>query len=139
MRQDRFAQLQRFLHVSPYDPTEPPDPTQDEIEKMNSEQLRQLNKMWWRKLEPLISTFRANCQAHWIPGSNVSVDEMMIKFYGRLKYTLKMKNKPIKQGFKIWALCEGGYLYSFLFYSRLWKTGELKQHELLTNTGAVVY
>jgi len=106
---------------------------------MNSEQLRQLNKMWWRKLEPLISTFRANCQAHWIPGSNVSVDEMMIKFYGRLKHTLKMKNKPIKQGFKIWALCEGGYLYSFLFYSRLWKTGELKQHELLTNTGAVVY
>jgi len=41
----------------------------------------------------------------------------MIPFSGRSKHTLKMKNKPIKEGFKVWALCDRGYLWDFLFHS----------------------
>ena len=52
---------------------------------------------------------------------------------------MEIKNKPIKQGFKIWALCEGGYLYNFMFCPRFWKTGELEQQKLLIDTGAVLY
>jgi hypothetical protein len=44
-------------------------------------------------------------------GQNVSFDEMMVPFSGRSKHTLKMKNKPILEGFKIWALCDHGYLW----------------------------
>ncbi len=50
-----------------------------------------------------------------------------------------MLNKPIKQGYKMWALCDRGYLFNFLFHSRFWKTGELEKHTLLTDTQSVVY
>jgi hypothetical protein len=43
---------------------------------------------------------------------------MMVPFSGRSQHTLKMKNKPISEGFKVWALCDHGYLWDFLFYSR---------------------
>lgn len=90
-------------------------------------------------MEPLVSIFRANCQSHWLPGSDISVDEMMIRFFGRSKHTQKMLNKPIKKGFKMWASCDRGYLYTFLFHSRFWKTGELEKHPLLPETQSVVY
>jgi len=32
-------------------------------------------------------------------------------------YTIKMSNKPIDEGYKLYALCEKGYTYSFWFYS----------------------
>src|SRR5277367_3600419 len=53
--------------------------------------------------------------ALWI-GQDVSFDEMMVPFSGRSKHTLKMKNKPISEGFKIWALCDHRYLWDFLFF-----------------------
>jgi hypothetical protein len=70
------------------------------------------------KLEPLASLLRTKFQAYVVLGQNVSFDEMMVPFTGRSKHTLKMKNKPISEGFKIWALCDHGYLWDFLFYSR---------------------
>ena len=90
-------------------------------------------------MEPLISMFRENCQKFWKPGSNIAVDEMMVKFHGRSVHTTKMPNKPIKQGFKIWAICDRGYLFNFMFYSRFWKTVELVDHELLTSHQNVVF
>jgi len=48
----------------------------------------------------------------------------MVLFKGRSFHTIKMPNKPIDQGYKIYALCEKGYTYSFLFYS-----GETKNEE----------
>jgi len=41
---------------------------------------------------------------------NVSFDEIMVPFSRRLWYTLKMKNKLISEGFKVWALCDHRYL-----------------------------
>ena len=66
--------------------------------------------VWWHKFEPLISTFREACRSGWTPSSNVSIDEKMIKFQGRSQPTVKMLKKPIKQGYKMWASCERGYL-----------------------------
>jgi hypothetical protein len=83
----RFQQIKRYFHVSP------PITTQ-----------------WHMKLEPLASLLRTKFQAYVVLGQNVSFDEMMVPFAGRSKHTLKMKNKPIKEGFKIWALCDHGYL-----------------------------
>jgi hypothetical protein len=34
-------------------------------------------------------------------GQKISFDEMMVLFAGKSKHTLKMKNKLIKEGFKI--------------------------------------
>jgi len=53
-------------------------------------------------------------QAYVVLGQDVSYDEMMVPLSGRSKHTLKMNNKLIKEGFKIWALCDRGYLWDFL-------------------------
>jgi Transposase IS4 len=97
----RFQQIKRYFHVSP-----PPFTS-----------TRILLSQWHLKLEPLASMLRTKFQAYVILGQNVSFDEMMVPFSSRSKHTLKIKNKPIKEGFKIWALCDQGYLWDFLFYS----------------------
>jgi len=40
----------------------------------------------------------------------------MIAFRGRLKYITKLSNKPISEGYKVWALVEYGYIWSWLWY-----------------------
>lgn len=48
---------------------------------------------------------------------NVSIDEQMIKYYGRHSCKMFIKNKPIQFGFKYWDLCSAdGYLFSFIPY-----------------------
>jgi len=42
---------------------------------------------------------------------------MMVAFTGRSQHTLKMPNKPIDEGYKIYAICDHGYTYGFEFYS----------------------
>jgi Transposase IS4 len=61
---------------------------------------------------------RTTFQTYVILGQNVSFNEMMASYSGRSKHTVKMPNKPILEGFKLWALCDRGYLWDFLFYSR---------------------
>ena len=97
-----------------------------------------LKAQWWYKLEPMMSTLRSNFERYWRPGSNVSIDEMMIGFFGRSMHTQKMTNKPIKQGYKMWALCDRGYLYTFMWNSRVLGIGELQKHRDLTPTGSMV-
>jgi hypothetical protein len=88
----RFQQIKRYFYVSAlvtsYQPT----------------------VRWHTKLEPLASLLRMKFQAYVVLGQNVSFDEMMVPFAGRSKHILKMKNKPISERFKIWALCDYRYL-----------------------------
>ena len=83
----RFQQIKWYFHVSP-----------------------PITTRWYMKLELLASQLRTKFQAYVVLGQNVSFDEMMVPFARRSKHTLKMKNKPVKEGFKIWALCDHGYL-----------------------------
>ena len=50
------------------------------------------------------------------PGFAVSIDEMMKLFKGRSNMTFRMKCKPIKEGFKFYAMCDAGtgFIYFFL-------------------------
>jgi hypothetical protein len=98
----RFEQIKRYFHVSP-----PPPPLS-----------RQPINQWFMKLSPLFQMLRKRFQAFVIIGQNVSFDEMMVPFTGRSRHTLKMKNKPISEGFKLWALYCYSYTWDFLFYSR---------------------
>jgi hypothetical protein len=88
----RFQQIKRYFHVSA--------PVTSHLSTAR----------WYTKLEPLASLLCMKFQAYVVLGQNVSFDEMMVPFAGRSRHTLKMKNKPIKEGFKIWALCDHGYL-----------------------------
>ena len=94
---------------------------------------------WWHKLEPLASVFRKACLDSWLPSTHVAVDEMMIRCFGRSKHTYKMPNKPIAQGYKMFAICDGGYLLYFIWTSRSRKMTEVKQYKELAPTQSLVY
>lgn len=94
----RFEQIKRYLHVSP--------------------PMATINN-YFEKLEPLLSKIRDVSRQLYTPSSNVSVDEMMVRFSGRSIHTVRIKNKPTPEGFKILSLCESGYTYTFLPTSRV--------------------
>jgi len=89
-----FEQIKRYFHVSP------PPTTLTHLSTTR----------WHTKLDPLSNLLRTKFKAYVVLGQNVSFDKMMVPFSGRSKHILKMKNKPINEGFKIWALCDHGYL-----------------------------
>jgi hypothetical protein len=47
------------------------------------------------------------------PGNVNAVDEMMVRFFGRSGHTYRMKNKPIKEGFKVWGLSNSDIVMVF--------------------------
>ena len=96
----RFEQLKRYFHLSPPTPTPLP------------------RTRWTEKLEPLSSNLQAKFQQLCRPATPVSIDEMMIRFTGRSEHISLIKSKPTPEGFKIIALCEKGYTFSFLYTSR---------------------
>jgi hypothetical protein len=131
---NRFEDLKRYMHISDPTPSNAPpnkDDSDDEIPEKSTE--------WWHKLEPIASEFRDLCSKHWIPGINLSIDEMMIRCFGRSKHTFKAPNKPIKEGYKMFALCEAGYTYYFMWSSKSNSYGELNKLPDLSPTESMVY
>lgn len=74
-----------------------------------------------------------------VPGKNLSVDEMMVMMHGRSTESVRMKNKPIKCGFKMWAICDHGYtFYAFPHSNRAQWRDCLKYKGILSHSSAVV-
>jgi hypothetical protein len=85
------------------------------------------------KLEPMANMTRLSFQQNWLPGSHLAIDESMIPFRGNSDHTVKMKNKPISEGYKVWVLGDHGYVWYFLWYSCVTGTeGIPKKGELVT-------
>jgi hypothetical protein len=63
---------------------------------------RQSNEGFAWKLGPISAILRVNIFRNWSPGTYVAVDEAMIAFRGRTLHKVKMKNKPIDEGYKTW-------------------------------------
>jgi hypothetical protein len=59
-------------------------------------------------------------------------------FFGWSSDTCKMPNKPITQGYKIFALEDNGYVWHFQLSSRQHGIAELKKVNELTLTGSMV-
>jgi len=116
----RFQQIKRYFHVA--------DP-----------RIELTAKLWYHKLEPLASQLQERFRQFFIPSTKVVIDEMMIRFCGRSAHTVKMKNKLIKQGYKVFALCSWGYTYAFLWYSLVHGTANLVKLDHLTPTASAVY
>ncbi|MCJ1469881.1 hypothetical protein MMC07_008525, partial [Pseudocyphellaria aurata] len=93
---------------------------------------------WWHKVESLASTFREACRSCWVPGSNVAIDEMNICCHGCSSETFKAPKKPIKKGYRMWAMCEVRYLLWSMYSSRKDGIGELCLQAGLSATGSLV-
>lgn len=89
----RFQQIKRFLHIS--------DHTGDNG-----------RIYFFNKMEPLLSTVIEASQKLWHPSSYMSIDEMMIMCFGRSSESVRMRNKPVSSGFKMWSLCASGFMFT---------------------------
>jgi hypothetical protein len=122
----RFEQIKRYLHISCAET--------DMSKGMNDPN----NKIWWYKVEPLASSLQATFQQYYSPSSSVSIDELMIRCFGRSSHTYKMPNKPIKQGYKVYGIADHGYIYSWVWSSKVFGIEDIPLYDDLTNTGALV-
>ena len=89
------------------------------------------DKRWFVKAGPIIDlvneTSKKVCK---FPALGVSIDEQMKKFKGRSRQTFRMKNKPISEGYKFWAICcaNSGYCYHFIPASQ---TGNVEGRKII--------
>lgn len=81
---------------------------------------------WWKKLEPLASDIQTASWEYYQPGSNISIDEQLIKFDGCCRHTMEISSKIAGKRFKVYSLCQDNYLLSFLFASKVTKVSQLK-------------
>lgn len=73
------------------------------------------DKVW--RVRSMLNIFRKTLVQFGIFSTAISIDEMMIKYFGRSNLKQFIKSKPIRFGIKMWALCSAsGYLYDCDIY-----------------------
>ena len=101
MKRDRFELIMKFLHFndnSTYDAT---DEDRDRL----------------HKVRPLIDGLRERCRKVYYPGKNLSVDESLVLFKGRLHFKQFIRTKRARFGIKLFELCtSSGITLDLLVY-----------------------
>jgi hypothetical protein len=120
----QFEQLKQFLKIS--------NPTTEDIRTDKD------RKIWWYKLEPLATEFHKAAKKYYTPGLKISIDKIMIRCFGRIFHTVKMPNKPIKQDYKVFALAEHGYIWTYSWSSRLWSIMEMFRYPAVSPTASMI-
>ena len=71
------------------------------------------------KVRTLLDLVSPRLESEYSPHQQLSVDEAMIKFKGRLGFKQYMKAKPTKWGIKVFVLSDStnGYVYRFQIYT----------------------
>ena len=87
------------------------------------------------KIQPILDYFDAKMRSTYIPNSDLSLEESMILWRGRLMFRQYIKNKRYKYGVKLYELCESnGIVLRISVYS-----GEgYSDQDNLGQTGAIV-
>ena len=104
MPQTRFLKLTQYLHLR--DNTNQPQRGQPNFDPLY-------------KIRPVIDMLPASYQQEYRPRRELSVDEGVVGFKGRLSFRQYMPAKPTKWGIKVWMLCESssGYCLNFQVYT----------------------
>ena len=70
------------------------------------------------KLRPFVSKLQEKFRENNYLDEQLSIDESMIPYYGRHFAKQYIRGKPVRFGFKNWALCSSsGYMYGFDIYT----------------------
>jgi Transposase IS4 len=67
----------------------------------------------------MASIIKSNCKTLWSPCSHLAINEAMIMYRGRTHHKVKLSNKPIKEGYKVWVLGDASYVYDWLWHSHI--------------------
>ena len=116
---ERFEVLNRYLHLN------------------NSEGMPGRDQPGYDplyKVRPLIQLCRRTFLEHYVPAKEMSVDEAMIRYKGRVFFRQYMPKKPIKWGIKVWMLADAkkGFVSNFEVYLGKTATSEEAEHGLCT-------
>ena len=100
---DRFESLCRYLHMN--DSQQQPardDPSHDAL----------------YKVRPLLTMCERTFLEQYVPDRDLSIDEAMVKYKGRVFFRQYLPKKPVKWGIKVWMLAESktGYVSNFEVY-----------------------
>lgn len=70
------------------------------------------------KLRPVVDYLLERFQGIYRPGRNISIDESLMKFHGRLSFKQFNRNKRARFGVKFYKTCDStnGYIYNFKIY-----------------------
>ena len=104
MSSRRFELLLKFLHLN--DSRKQPARGQPGYDKLY-------------KVRPLLDKVVRNFQSCYSPTENLSIDESMVGFKGRLAFLQYMPKKPQKWGMKAWVLADSsnGYVWNWRLYT----------------------
>lgn len=75
----------------------------------------QNNRDWGFKICPLINMINESFQQGGIFHKHLSVDEMIVRYYGHNGLKQFVLGKPIRFGYKFWALCAANGYWSSIF------------------------
>ena len=103
MSKNRFEEISKYLHFS--DSTKEPARGAENFDRLY-------------KVRTVIDYVRSRCENNFKPTKNISVDEGMIAFRGRLSFKQYMPAKPTKYGIKVWMAADSsnGYVLNFDVY-----------------------
>ena len=104
MSQRRFEIIMKFLHFS--DAKKQPQRGHQDFDKLY-------------KIRGFVEALVHNFQTTYIPEQNLSIDESIIGFKGRLSWIQYLPKKPTKWGMKAWVLAEScsGYTWGWKLYT----------------------
>ena len=86
MSRERFLTIKRFFRVDDRQRRDPNDP------------LSPVRVVWQQFVDKL--------QQFFVPNADLTLDEQLLEFHGRVKFRVYMKSKPAKYGIKIVWLCD---------------------------------
>ena len=115
MRRTRFYQLSRFLQCT--DPAKNPANKPKETAAEKQKFFLDTHKKPLYPLQEIWDSVLNQCQANYNPRSELAIDEAMVRYKGYKGVVKKffMQSKPIRVGFKIYALCESTTSYMLNF------------------------
>lgn len=104
LKRDRFSLILKFLHLN--DNTHYIPKGQQGHDPLY-------------KLRPLLDPLIANFRAAYTPNRELSIDEAMVGFKGRLSFIQYLPKKPTKWGMKAFVLADSctGYVYNWRLYT----------------------
>lgn len=119
MGKNRFANILRFLRFD--------DKTTRSLRR-SRDKLAPIRELW--------EGVNQNLRKFYLPGENLTIDEQLVPFRGRVSFKQYLPSKPDKYGMKIWWICDSKTSYPLCGIPYLGKEGGSRAENLAFN---VVY
>lgn len=89
MTRDRFKDIMRHIRF---------DEKSTRSTRLTTDKFALFSEIW--------NSFISNCQQHYMPSENLTIDEQLFPTKARCRFTQYMGNKPDKFGIKFWMIAE---------------------------------